>query len=124
MSYLHIVVFAAVVGTGAGLHAAAIFISGGSHIDATATVLAVALPVFVFELTLVTIYSLLLRTADRYHIWIFSAAALALVSAVVGLGASVGAALLLVAASPALIVVAYETVGYRHEEQALREAEA
>ncbi|UKA61757.1 low temperature requirement protein A [Arthrobacter sp. FW306-04-A] len=125
-SYLHIVVFAAVVGTGAGLHAAAIFISGGSHIDATATVLTVALPVFVFELTLVTIYSLLLRTADRYHIWIFSAAALALVSAVVavGLGASVGAALLLVAASPVLIVVAYETVGYRREEQALKEAEA
>ncbi|GAA3311352.1 hypothetical protein [Arthrobacter ramosus] len=55
-----------------------------------------------------------------------SAAALVLVSAVVavGLGASVGTTLLLVAASPALIVVAYETVGYRHEEQALKQAGA
>jgi hypothetical protein len=42
----------------------------------------------------------------------------------VGLGASVGATLLLVAASPALIVVAYETGGYRHEDQALKQAEA
>jgi low temperature requirement protein LtrA len=125
-SYGHIVVFGAVVGTGAGLHAAAEFISGESHIGATATVLTVALPVFLFELTLVAIYSLLLRTADSYHIWIFGAAAVLLVSAVVavGLGASVGGTLLLVAASPALIVVAYETVGYRHEEQALRQAEA
>lgn len=88
--------------------------------------LTVALPVFVFELILVTIYSLLLRTADRHHIWIFGAAAIVLASAVVavGLGASVGAALLLVIASPALIVVSYEPVGYRHEEQALRQAEA
>jgi len=125
-SYGHIVVFAAVVGTGAGLHAAAEFISGESHIGATATVFTVALPVLVFELTLVTIYSFLLRTADRYHIWIFGAAAVVLGSAVVAvdLGASVGATLLLVAASPALIVVAYETVGYRHEEQALKQAEA
>jgi low temperature requirement protein LtrA len=125
-SYGHIVVFASVVGTGAGLHVAAVYISGESRIDATATVLTVALPVFVFELILVTIYSFLLRTADRYHIWIFGAAAIVLVSAVVavGLGASVGAALLIVAVSPAFIVVAYETVGYRHEEQALKQAEA
>jgi hypothetical protein len=53
-------VFGAVVGTGAGLHVAAVYISGESHIDATATVLTVAIPVFVFELILVTIYSLLL----------------------------------------------------------------
>ncbi len=125
-SYGHIVVFAAVVGTGAGLHAAAVYISGQSHIGATATILTVALPVFVFELTLVTIYSLLLRTADSYHIWIFSGAGLVLVSAgaAVGLGASVGATLLLVTASPALIVVAYEAVGYQHEEQALKRAGA
>jgi hypothetical protein len=44
--------------------------------------------------------------------------------AALGLGASVGAALLLVAASPALIVIAYETVSYRHEGQALKQAEA
>ena len=114
------------VGTGAGLHVAAVYISGESHIGATAAVLTAAIPVFVFELILVTIYSFLLGTADRYHIWIFGAAAIVLVSAVVAvdLVASVGATLLLVAASPALIVVSYETVGYRHEEQALRRAEA
>ena len=70
---------------------------------------------------------IVMKTIRRcYRIWIFGAAAIVLASAVVavGLGASVGAALLLVAASPALIVVAYETVGYRHEEQALKQAEA
>jgi hypothetical protein len=92
-SYGHIVVFAAAVGTDARLYVAAVYISGESHIDATATVLTVTLPVFVFELTLATIYSLLLRTANRYHIWIFGAAAIVLASAVVAvdLGASVGA---------------------------------
>jgi hypothetical protein len=65
-------------------------------------VLTVAVPVFVLELPLVTIYSLLLRAADSYHIWVFGAAAVVLVSAVaaMGLGASVGAALLLVAPRP------------------------
>ena len=56
---------------------------------------------------------------DRYHIWIFGIAALVLASAVVAvdLGASVGATLLVVDASPVFIVVAYETGGYPHEEQ-------
>ncbi|WP_256336283.1 hypothetical protein [Arthrobacter sp. ov407] len=55
---------------------------------------------------------------------VLRAAAIVLASAVVavGLGASVGATPLLVAVSPALIDVAYETVGYRHEEQALKQA--
>ncbi|MFE4542352.1 low temperature requirement protein A [Arthrobacter sp. NPDC056727] len=125
-SYGHIIVFAAVVGTGAGLHAAAEYISGESHIAATATVLTVAIPVFLFELTLMMIYSFLLRTADRHHIWVFTAAGLVLACAVVavGLGASLGAALLIVAASPALIIVEYEAVGYRHAEQALKQAGA
>ncbi|MFD6698205.1 MULTISPECIES: low temperature requirement protein A [unclassified Microbacterium] len=124
--YGHIVVFGAIVATGAGLHAAANFLAGESHIGAVATVASVAVPVFVFEVTLLTVYSVMLRTMDPFHTWIFSAAAVVLAGAVLAaaLGASVGVALLIVAASPALIVVSYETVGYRHEERALRRAGA
>ena len=125
-SYGHLVVFAAVAGTGSGLHVAATFIAGESHIGAVASVLTVAVPVFVYELTLLTVYLFLLRAAERFQIWVFASAAVILAAAVaaVGMGATVGTALLIVAGSPALIIVVYETVGYRHEADALRKAGA
>jgi low temperature requirement protein LtrA len=122
--YGHIVLFAAVAGTGAGLHVAASYLAGDSHLTATAAVLMVVVPVFAFEIALVTIYSVLLRTVDRFHLWVFSAATVILALAVVAAaaGASVGVALLIVACSPATVVVAYETVGFRHESAALEQA--
>ena len=123
-AYGHIVLFGAVAGTGAGLHVAADYISGHSEIGGTNAVLMVVVPVFVFEVALFTIYSILLRTIDPFHFWVFSGAGLVLVFAVlvVSFGGSVGVALLLVACSPASVVVAYETVGFRHESEALMRA--
>jgi len=121
-SYGHILIFAAIAGVGVGLRTAAAYIDDGASIGATGAILTVALPVLVFQLTLVAIYSVLLRTRDRFHLWIFAAAAVVLALAVVAvaIGASVGTGILIVAASPAIIVVAYETVGHRHEEAVLQ----
>jgi low temperature requirement protein LtrA len=123
-SYGHIALFAAVVGTGCGLHVSATYVSGENHLGAAGTVLLVVAPVLAFELVLVTIYSTLLRTVDPFHFWVFSGAAAILVLAVVtvALGATAGTALVITACSPAAIVVAYEVVGHRHEDQALQRA--
>lgn len=121
-SYGHILIFAAIAGVGVGLRTAAAYIDDHARIGATGAILAVALPVLLFQLTLVTIYSVLLRTRDRFHFWIFTAAAAVLAIAVIAVmvGASVGTGIVIIAASPALIVVAYETVGHRHEEEVLQ----
>ena len=120
-SYGHIVVFASVAGTGAGLHVAATFIAGEARINAVAAVLTVVIPVLVYELMLLALYLLLLRSTDPLHLWAFATAALVLAGAVVAVasGASIGIGLLLVACSPALVIVLYETVGYRNEAAAL-----
>ena len=123
-SYGHIALFGAVAGTGCGLQVAATYISGENYLGASETVLVVIAPLLAFQLTLVAIYSRLLRTGDPFHFWVFSGAAVILALAVVAvaLGASAGTALVITACSPASIVVAYEAVGHRHEDRALRRA--
>ncbi|MGN8552563.1 UNVERIFIED_CONTAM: low temperature requirement protein A [Microbacterium sp. SLM126] len=119
--YGHIVLFASLVGVGAGLHVAAQVISHEAHVDATFALLCVAIPVLVFELILFTLYTLLLRQFDPFHIWLFVGAVVVLALSVVAVnaGASIGTALLIVAASPVVIIVGYETVGWRHQAAAL-----
>ena len=46
--YLHLVVFGAIVGTGAGLHAAAYYVEHHFKLDAVGTVLSVAIPVAIY----------------------------------------------------------------------------
>jgi low temperature requirement protein LtrA len=122
--YGHILLFGSLIGVGAGLHVAAQVILHDAHVDATFAVLCVAGPVLVFELMLFTLYTLLVRQFDPFHIWLFvvAVAVLGLAVVAVDVGVSLGGALLIVAASPVVIVVGYETVGYRHEERALERA--
>jgi low temperature requirement protein LtrA len=119
--YLHIILFGSLVGVGTGLHVAAQVISHEAHVDAVFAVVTVAVPVLVFEVMLFTLYSLLVRSIDPFHIWLFAAALAVLVGSVVvaWAGASLGTALLLIAASPFVIVVGFETVGYRHQAEVL-----
>jgi low temperature requirement protein LtrA len=114
--YLHYFVYAAIVGIGAGLHLAAQVIARDAHVDAAFAVWWVALPVLLYEVMLLGLYAILVRRLDPFHLWLFAGAvaALALAVAAVGLGASLGWALVIVACSPAVIVVGYETVGWRH----------
>jgi hypothetical protein len=73
--------------------------------------------VLAFEIMLFVLYTLLVREFDPFHIWLFvgAVAILALSVVAVSAGASIGGALLIVAASPLIIVVGYETVGWRHQ---------
>ncbi|WP_159606762.1 low temperature requirement protein A [Agromyces humi] len=122
--YLHYFIFIALAGAGAGLHVAAYEIEGVAHIGLVPALLTVVVPVAVFMVALFTIYSLLLRQFDPFHIWLFIGSLLVVVAAVaaVAAGATFGVGILITAAAPFVVVVGYETVGHRHQAAALRRA--
>jgi len=122
--YLHYFIFVALAGAGAGLHVAAYEIEGVAHIGIVQALLTVVVPVGIFMVALFTIYSLLLRQFDPFHIWLFIGSVVLLVLAVVAVaaGASFGVGILITAASPFVVVVGYETVGHRHQAAALARA--
>jgi low temperature requirement protein LtrA len=122
--YGHIVLFGSLVGVGAGLHVASQVIAHDAHVDAAFALAWVAIPVLIFEVMLFVLYTFLVRRFDPFHLWLFvgGVALLALSVVAVSAGLSIGGALLIVAASPLVIVVGYETVGYRHQA-ALLESE-
>ncbi|GAB4086491.1 low temperature requirement protein A [Myceligenerans cantabricum] len=114
--YGHIVVYAALAAVGAGLHVAAYYLEGESHLDATGTVLAVAVPVGVFILADYLIFMAVSHSVDRLHVLLVAGAAVLLAAAVAAAAAGVGMAwcLLLVMLAPAVSVVGYEALGHRH----------
>ena len=121
--YLHIVVFAAIVATGAGLHAAAYYIEDHSELSSTATVLSVVIPVAVFIVMMFALYAAMLRTTAVFHV-----ALLAVTLAVLGLavalavgGISMANCLLVVTIAPVVWVVGYEVRGHRHTADAVAE---
>lgn len=119
--YGHYFIFLALAGTGAGLHVAAYVIEGVAHIGIVQALLTVVVPVGIFMVALFTVYSLLLKQFDPFHIWLFIGSMVVLVLAVVAVaaGASFGVGILITAASPVVVVVGYETVGHRHQAAAL-----
>jgi low temperature requirement protein LtrA len=119
--YGHIILFGSLVGVGAGLHVASQVIAHDAHVDAAFALASVAIPVLVFEVTLFVLYTFLVRRFDPFHLWLFigSVVLLALSVVAVSAGLSIGGALLIVAASPLVIVVGYETVGHRHQAAVL-----
>jgi len=122
--YGHLVIFGSIAATGAGLHVAAFEIEGTAHIGEVAAMLTVALPVGVFLVALFTIYSLLLREFDRFHILLFVLSMLALSGSVLAVvaGASLAVGIVLTACAPLVVIVGYETVGHRHQAAALQRA--
>ncbi|GAA1947321.1 low temperature requirement protein A [Microbacterium deminutum] len=119
--YGHVLLFGSVVGVGAGLHVAARVIAGDAHVDTVFAVLTVAIPVLAFEVMVFALYALLVLQFDPLHLWLLLGAVAILAVAVltVTLGASVGVALIVIACSPTVIIVGYETIGYRHQAEAL-----
>jgi len=119
--YLHLVVFGAIVGTGAGLHAAAYYVEHHSKLDAVGTVLSVAIPVAVYIVAVYLLYASLVRARDVFHLLLVGLTTAVLVVAVilVGRGMSMANALLIVMLAPAVTVVGYELLGYRHAEEAI-----
>jgi low temperature requirement protein LtrA len=120
-SYSHILLFAAIAATGAGLHVVAYVIEGVAKIDATAAVLSVAIPVLIFSAVLFSLYTYLIHEGDPFHVVLFGGTVVMLVLAVVlvSAGCALGVGLILVTLSPVVVVVGYELLGHRHQAAAL-----
>jgi low temperature requirement protein LtrA len=118
--YLHIAVYAAIVGTGAGLHTAAYYVEHHSELGSMGTVLAVVIPVGVYVALVFVLYGLMLRAWDAFHIVLALLTAAVLVAAVVSAAAGVPmtACLLIATFAPVVTVVGFEVAGYRHAGRA------
>jgi len=117
-SYGHIGIFGALAAVGAGLEVAAAAAEGDAKIGTLGVVLAVAIPVFSYEVLYFVLWSVLFRAVDPFHLMLAGAMIALLVVAVVAAawGVPLGWCLLIVMASPAVVAVGYETGGYRHVE--------
>ncbi|ANJ27549.1 low temperature requirement protein A [Agromyces aureus] len=121
--YGHLIVFGSLAATGAGLHVAANVIAGDAHIGDVEALLTIAVPVAVFLAMLFLLYAYLLRRSDPFHLVVFagSLAVLAVAVLAVAGGASLPAGILIAAFAPVVVVVAFETIGHRHQAEALHE---
>jgi low temperature requirement protein LtrA len=115
-SYGHVALFGAIAAVGAGLHVAAYAAEGEAAIGTVGVVLSVAIPVLVFGVVYFVLYSVLFRAVDTFHLGLATGMVVFLVLGVVlaMAGVPLGWCLLVVTASPFVVVVGYETVGYRH----------
>ena len=119
----HLVLYASIAATGAGLHAAASLVEHHSELDAGQTVLTMAIPVAVFVLALFTLFHLLFPGRDPLHAWlmvgtlVFLAAAWLLAAS----GAPLSAALVVLMLAPWVTVLGYELRGYPHMAEVLDE---
>ncbi|WP_234407385.1 low temperature requirement protein A [Microterricola viridarii] len=120
--YGHLLIFAALVAVGTGLHLAATFIEGQSVLGATGTVLALALPVGLFIIFIYALYSYLVRVTDWLHALLLLGGLGALLLAVwlADAGFPMTWCLIVVTGAPLITVVGYESVGHRHRDAALR----
>ncbi|MGN7799629.1 low temperature requirement protein A [Leifsonia sp. 22587] len=119
--YSHILLFASIAATGAGLHVVAYEIEGVGELGVAGAVASAAVPVLVFSVVLFLLYTYLVHEGDPFHLGLFLGTVAALVAAVwlAAAGAPIGVSLILIALSPAVVVVGYETVGHRHQAAAL-----
>ena len=81
--YLHLVVFGAIVATGAGLHAAAYYVEHHTKLDSVATVLSVAIPIAVYITAVYLLYASSIHTLDAFNLLLLTVTAAVLVAAVV-----------------------------------------
>lgn len=72
---------------------------------------------------LLAISALMMRAVDPVHLWLLAGAAAVLVAAVAA-GAALAWGLLIVAASPAVLVVGYEAGGWRRTQELVARASA
>jgi low temperature requirement protein LtrA len=119
--YGHLLLFAAITATGAGLHVAAYELEGEAELGTVGAVLTVAIPVLVLCLTIFALYDYLVQAIDPFHFGLIAGTVALLVASVLAAaaGASMGTSLILITLSPFVVVVGYELVGHRHEAAAL-----
>ncbi len=119
--YGHIPFFGATVAVGAGLHAAAFHIEHHTVLGPVATVLTVAVPLGLYVAGVFLLFAQITRTLDPFHLLLIVGSGV-----VLGAGVSMAAAgapvvwcLLVLALTPWVTVIGYETVGYRHNSEVL-----
>ncbi|MFB2554431.1 low temperature requirement protein A [Herbiconiux liangxiaofengii] len=119
--YGHLLLFAAITATGAGLHVAAYALEGEAEIGTVGAVLTVAVPVLVLCLTIFALYDYLLQSIDPFHFGLIAGTVALLVAAVLAAvaGASMGTCLVIITLAPFVVVVGYELLGHKHESVAL-----
>jgi low temperature requirement protein LtrA len=119
--YSHFPLLAALVAVGAGLHVAAYFVEHHSELGIFATVLTVAVPLAAYVLGVFALYALITLTFDPFHLVLLAVTAAVVVAGVLmaQAGVSLEWCLLVLAATPWVTVVGYETIGHRHGEAVL-----
>lgn len=113
-AYGHIVLFSAIAATGAGLHVLGYAYDPDHLVPVTTVVAVIAVPVLIFMLTRDLLHTLLASSAPRAlptHLVSLALPVASLVLAV--LGWPLWACLLLVVASPLVVIVAYEAGGWK-----------
>lgn len=120
--YGHMVLFASIIATGAGLHVVAYFVEGKAHITPFITLLTVAVPVSFFLVLIYALYFYLMRRLAQTYIWILIASALIVTASLmfVLLGGSLATGLIFLTLAPILSVVCYEVFGHRHQASDLQ----
>ena len=88
--YGHLLIFGSLAAMGAGLHVAAYYLEHESALGATATVASVVVPLAIYTLALYGIYSLFMREADPFHLWLLAGTIAVLVLTVILAAAGVG----------------------------------
>ncbi len=120
--YGHIPLYAAVAGTGAGLHVAGLSLEHHARIGEVAVVLLLALPTAVYLATVHVLRALLLSGWDRFHLLTTSLTLAILAAAVLMAAAGTGVAvcLLVVMLASFVPVLGHETAGRDHQHRLLR----
>jgi low temperature requirement protein LtrA len=121
--YGHIPLFMGIAGAGAGLHVAGLRMEHHTEIGDVAVVLSLALPVGLYLLMVYLLHTLLLSSADPFHLLLISLTLAVLLAAVLlsAAGVALAVCLLVVMLAPFVTVVGYETVGHRHQQRMLAE---
>ncbi|WP_344755786.1 low temperature requirement protein A [Gryllotalpicola koreensis] len=117
-SYGHIALFGSVAAVGAGIRVAAFAAQGEATIGTVGVVLSTAVPVLAFCLLYFGLWSILFRAVDPFHVGLAVGMIMFLALAVVLalFGVPLGWCLFVVMLSPMVVIVGYETGGYRHVE--------
>lgn len=119
--YGHIPIFGAIVGVGAGLHVAAYYVEHESKLGVTGTVLTTAVPLAVYVVGIFVMYAVLTRSFDPFHVLLLlGSTALLLVPVLMAEGGvPLEWCLAVLALTPWVTVLGYESRGHEHNEQVL-----
>ena len=112
----HMLLYAAIAATGAGLHAAAYLLEHHSELDTAQTLLTMAIPVGLFVVVLFVLFHVMFPGRDPLHYGLLAATLVVLVAAwlLAAAGASMTVALAVLMLAPWVTVAGYELRGHRH----------